>query len=457
MPDPSPTPLRVAVLADSDTRWKWGALTARRLAPASTVHGYLLWGRATPTERQLAEIGAEADHLREVSAVDFLADLGERAHTDAARAAGKEPFDVLILACVGGTIQAMLHGLARAWRTADRRPAVVTGYVGVVYEKLPDGLLLRHGADLVLANSPYDAARFRAVYDGVRADSSAVTECALPFLDGRAYDPGPAERGERPFRVVFAVQPSVPAGRKDRAYLLERAMEHARRHPEREVVLKLRSKPSEHTTHIEELPYQRLAERARGERPSNFRLAYGNMGEILNETDLLVTVSSTAALESLHRSVPTALLSDLGIREPLGNHYFIGSGCFASWDELDAGHLPRPEPAWLAEQGVGVPHEGAFAAARARLDALLERREDGGLPPLTPYYTARTAPGYLPGVLARHGLDVKGEPAAGHQDAPAAEAGMRAASRRLLRRTARGAYRAGVQRVAPLIRRWGQL
>ncbi|ARQ68948.1 DUF6716 putative glycosyltransferase [Streptomyces marincola] len=453
MPDSSPTPLRVAVLADSDTRWKWGALTARRIAPESTVHGYLLWGRATPTERQLAEIGADADELSEVSAADFLADLGRRAHGDS----GAEPFDILVLACVGGTIQAMLHGLARAWRTADTRPAVVTGYVGVVYEKLPDGLLLRHGADLVLANSPYDARRFRAVYDGVRADSSAVTECALPFLDGRAYDPGPAERGERPYRVVFAVQPSVPAGRNDRVYLLDRAVAHARRHPEREVILKLRSKPSEHTTHIEELPYQRLAERIKDDQPANFRLAYGNMGEILDETDLLVTVSSTAALESLHRSVPTAVLSDLGVREPLGNHYFIGSGCFASWDELDAGYLPEPDPEWLADQGIGTSHELAFATARGRLTELLEQRDRSGLPPLTPYYTARTAPGYLPGVLARHGLDIKGEPKAGHRSAEAQQDGMRAASRRLLRRTARGAYRAGVQRVAPIIRRWGQL
>ncbi len=440
------------MLADSDTRWKWGALTARRIAPESTVHGYLLWGRATPTERQLEEIGADADELSEVSAADFLAELGERAHDG-----GREPFDVLVLACVGGTIQAMLHGLARAWRTADRRPVVVTGYVGVVYEKLPDGLLLRHGADLILANSRYDAKRFRAVYDGVRADSAAVTECALPFLDGRPYDPEPARRGERPFRVVFAVQPSVPASRKDRSYLLDRAMEHARRFPDREVILKLRSKPSEHTTHIEELPYQRLAERAKEEQPPNFRLAYGNMGEILDETDLLVTVSSTAALESLHRHIPTVVLSDLGIREQLGNHYFIGSGCFASWDELDAGYLPRPEPEWLAEQGIATPHEHSFATARGRLAGLLDQRSQAGLLPLAPYYTVRTAPGYLPGVLARHGLDAKGEPKEGHQATGGTQAGMRAASRRLLRRTARGAYRAGVQRVAPLIRRWGQL
>jgi hypothetical protein len=430
-----------------------------------------LRGRATPTARQLAETGVQADELREIDAVDFLAELGDRAHSGGAHGGARKPYDVLVLSCVGGTIQAMLHGLVRAWESADRRPVVVTGYVGVVYEKLADGLLLRHGADLILANSPHDAKRFRAVYEGVRADSSAVTECVLPFLGGSGYDPDAVARGERPYRVVFAVQPSVPDGRKERAYLLGRAIEHARRHPEREVVLKLRSRPGEHTTHVEELPYQRLADRLKDEQPPNFRLAYGNMGEVLDGTDLLVTVSSTAALESLQRGIPTVVLSDLGIREPLGNHYFIGSGCFASWDELDDGHLPEPAPEWLADQGISPAEHtstehssteqasgsGNFDIARGRLAELLGQARRSGLPALAPYYTARTAPEYLPRILARHGLDAKGDPIGAPRTAAGPGSGLRRASRTLLRRTARGAYRAGVQRVAPIIRRWGQL
>ena len=236
----------------------------------------------------------------------------------------------------------MLHGLARVWEGRAARPVVVTGYVGVVYEKLADGLLLRHGADLVLANSRQDAERFRAVYEGVGADASAVTEVALPFLGGAPY------AGEHdPYTVVFAAQPSVPDSRKDRTYLLDRLIRHARKHPEREVLLKLRSKPGEHTTHIEELPYQKLVQRL--DPPANFRLVYGNMGEVLDRTDLLVTVSSTAALESLHRRIPTVVLTDLGVREALGNHHFVGSGCLASWDQLDDGHRPG------ARRGVGLP------------------------------------------------------------------------------------------------------
>ena len=384
----------MAVLADSDTRWKWGALTADRVAPREIrLDGFLLRGRATPTARQLGEVGVRADSLREVTAVEFL------------RAMREESYDVLVLALVGGGVQAMLHGLKRVWEDRPDRPVVVTGYVGVVYEKLADGLLLRHGADLVLANSRQDAERFRAVYEGVGADAGSVTEVALPFLGGDAYtgehDPS-AKQGRRPYTVVFAAQPSVPDSRRDRTYLLNRLVEHARRHPEREVLLKLRSRPGEHTTHIEELPYQKLAQRQ--DLPANFSLVYGHMGEVLDHTDLLVTVSSTAALESLHRRIPTVILTDLGIREALGNHHFVGSGCLASWDQLDAGHRPGPDPEWVARQGVAAEgsYATAFDSARERIAALLGR--PGGLPPLTPYYTPVTAPGYLPGILARHHL-----------------------------------------------------
>ncbi|MBL1105774.1 hypothetical protein JK361_14475 [Streptomyces sp. 5-8] len=442
MPASATKSLRVAVLADSDTRWKWGALTAQRLTPAAAevrLDGYLLRGRATPTARQLGEVGVQADSLREVTGVEFLS------------AMTGEPYDVLVLALVGGGVQAMLHGLRAAWGSG-KRPVVVTGYVGVVYEKLADGLLLRHGADLVLANSRHDADRFRSVYEGVGADASSVTEVALPFLGGAPY-----AGGHDPFTVVFAAQPSVPDNRTDRAYLLDRLIGHARKHPEREVLLKLRSKPGEHTTHIEELPYQKLVQGK--DLPANFRLVYGHMGEVLDRTDLLVTVSSTAALEALHRRIPTAVLTDLGVREVLGNHHFTGSGCLASWEQLDAGHRPVPDEEWVARQGVAAggassgagSYATAFDTARERIAKLLDR--PGGLPPLNPYYTTETAPGYLPGILARHHLGPDGVPLPG---APAADKAP-GPVRQIVRRAARGAYRHGVQRVAPVIRRMGEL
>ncbi|WP_329456029.1 DUF6716 putative glycosyltransferase [Streptomyces sp. NBC_01497] len=444
MPSRTSHAVRVAVLADSDTRWKWGALTARRIVPGGRtveLSGFLLRGRATPTARQLAEVGAEASDVREITGNAFLSFLAEEQDE-------RGGYDLIVLALVGGGVQAMLHGIAAL--DLARRPVVVTGYVGVVYEKLADGLLLRHGADVVLANSRHDAHRFRDVYEGVGADASCVTEAALPFLGGARYEPV-----EGRDTVVFAAQPSVPVTREDRAYVLRRLIEHARLHPRREVLLKLRSKVGEQTTHVEEFPYQRLAEKVPGGLPSNFRLVYGNMGDVLDGTDLLVTVSSTAALEALHRRIPTAILTDLGIREPLGNHHFVGSGCLASFDHLDSGQKPRADAVWADRQGVAADgsYAAAFDQARARVATLLD---DPALPPIAPYYTRTTAPGYLPQLLARHRLDPDGRPLAPGA-APAGSSGMRRAVRQAVRGAARGAYRHGVQRVAPVIRRMGEL
>lgn len=271
-----------------------------------------------------------------------------------------------------------------------------------------------------------------------------MTECALPFLGGEPYT-----GGADPYTVTFAAQPSVPDTAADRDYLLGRLVRHAESHPDRKVLLKLRSKPGEHTTHIEEIPYQKLAQRR--ELPANFRLVYGNMGEVLDRTDLLVTVSSTAALESLHRRIPTALLTDLGVREALGNHHFTGSNCLVSWDQLDAGVRPEPDAGWLARQGVAADgtYESAFDGARARVAELL----DADRPALAPYYSRTTAPGYLPRILARHHLGPDGSPLPG---APAADRAP-GPVRQVVRRAARGAYRHGVQRVAPVIRRMGEL
>ncbi|MFD0152708.1 DUF6716 putative glycosyltransferase [Streptomyces sp. NPDC127132] len=439
MPASTNEAVRVAVLADSDTRWKWGALTARRITTATAEPtGFVLRGRATPTPRQLAETGVSTTTPREVTGADFL-----RAVRDAEERG--EGYDVLVLALVGGTVRAVLQGLADL--ALERRPVIVTGYVGVVYEKLTDGLLLRHGADVVLANSRHDAERFRAVYEGVGAGSDSVVEAALPFLGGAPHTP---EAGRD--TLVFAAQPSVPATRAERTYVLRRLIDHARLHPGREVLLKLRSKPGEHTTHLEEYPFQKLVRDL--DPPANFRLVYGHMGEVLDRTDLLVTVSSTAALEALHRRIPTAILTDVGVREALGNHHFVGSGLLTSFEALDKGLVPTPDETWLARQGVaaggpptpsgvgGGSYERAFDAARDRVTELLALP---ALPPITPYYTAETAPGYLPGILARHRLDVTAQ--------EPRESGLR----RIVRDAARGAYRHGVQRVAPVIRRLGEL
>ncbi len=427
----SSTTWDIHVVADSDTRWKWGSALAHQVTGEgiSRVHGHLLDGRASPNERQLDDIGAATVSMTRGGLVDVLQDLAD---TEA---------EIVVLACVGGTIQSLLHGLAQAWQGRHSRPVVVTGYVGVVYERAVDGLLLRAGADIVLANCAADARTFSAVYEAVGADPGSIVRTALPFLSDAPHDPTAAGR-TRPFTVTFVAQPSVPETLAERRYAMEQVVEHAHRHPDREVLVKLRGRRGEQTTHSEPYHYAKLLPESK--LPRNVHFAYGSMSEVLDRTDLCVTVSSTAALEAMHRGIPVGILTDFGLREVLGNHVFVPSGALVSWPELHDGAVPKTDPAWSADNGVG--DFDAWGEVRAQLRRLTAQHDS--LPPLRPRYTPENAGAYLPGLLARHGLRPDGTALGGNHDRRAR------LTRRVLRAAARQVYRAGTTRVEPALRRW---
>ncbi len=419
---------RALVLADSDSRWKWAALVARKLAPDYAIDARFLYTSTTPNERQIAEVGVVPDTSRVVTYGELVDDP---ALADA---------DVVIFGTIGGTVLSLLHSFGMAWDGMTKRPITVSGYVGVVYENLVDGLLLRIGSDLVLANCSHDARQFRDIYDSVGADPDSVVESGLPFIGGTPYDSTAAGR-DRPFTVCFAVQPTVPNTRATRAQMLEKLQRHARLHPDREVLIKLRNQPGEAVTHFERHSYATLFEEL-PEPPPNLKVIYGDMGEALDRTDLLVTVSSTAAMEAIHRGIPTAILTDYGVREAHGNHYFVQSGCLASWAQLDEGLVPTADTRWAASRGIG--QRDPFLTARARLRLLRARPT---LPRVRPYYTPQNAADYLESLLSRRGLGLSGRPL------PMSLASEPTAVRRLIRRGAGGLYRVGRKKVAPVIRR----
>ncbi len=430
---PSVAAMKVVVLADTDSRWKWGLLTARQLFPASVPVGLLLHSLRGPSAQQLADSGVEQQPTIVESIPGFVAseDL--------------DAVDVIVLALPGGGVQAVLHGLARRWTTPGRRPVVISGYVGVVYEKHVEGLLLRAGSDVILANSPADAESFRTMLAGAGQDPSVVLPTVLPFL-GQADS---ARETGTLFTVTFAAQPGVPGPRTDREFVIRRLIRHATLHPEREVLLKVRARVGEHTTHREDHPYQLLGPRLGVEKPANLHVVHGNMGEVLDRTDLLVTVSSTAAVEAMHRGIPTAILTDFGLKERLGNHYFLGSGCLASFSDLDAGATPRVDPEWARNRGIGP--SDAVERAQEHVAALAA---DDVRPPLRPGYTMDNAAAMLPDLLGRYGLSAYGRELE-TDDERASDLPL--AVRSLVSRAARTAYRQGVYTVAPTLRRLARL
>ncbi|CAM5273913.1 hypothetical protein SHIRM173S_00006 [Streptomyces hirsutus] len=99
----------------------------------------------------------------------------------------------------------------------------------------------------------------------------------------------------------------------------------------------------------------------------------------------------------------------------------------------------------------GEAYGRAFDTARARIAELLDRPGDLPRRPRTTRPSPRpaTCPACSPAITsARTAPRCPGTPAAGKEPGPV---------RQIVRRAARGAYRHGVQRVAPVIRRMGEL
>ena len=181
---------------------------------------------------------------------------------------------------------------------------------------------------------------------------------------------------------MFATQDVVPGLGRERVYLLQALASLASGCPDRHIIIKPRGAPGEKTLHTEKHHLaDLLARELRGMAPPNLLVEYGPLSDFLAFAGLLATVSSTAALEALAAGVPAAILTDLGIKESLGNHYFLGSGMYSSILELKNGRVPMPAPRWLRANGLGGC-ESLAALDTAIAEILSDWRAGGTLPPL---------------------------------------------------------------------------
>ncbi len=254
------------------------------------------------------------------------------------------------------------------------RPVLISGLPGMALPATDLGVAYRRWSDAFIVHSRAEAAAYRDRFTDRGADPRIVLS-RLPFLrDGEAAG--------KVRRVVFAPQSIVPAVRQQRLAVLAGLADVAAAGDE--VVIKLRARAGERQTHNENHPYEVLwrAEHHRlGHPHAALRFVDGPMHTWLTPDAALVTVSSTAALESLALGLPTVLVSDFGIAEELLNEPFAGSGCLAPLvdvPDLLARGGPRPDPDWLEQNYLHtapseLPRAVAELAAARRAGALPAR------------------------------------------------------------------------------------
>ena len=358
----STMPARTAILvAAFDSQLKWAGAIRRSLESRGFSCLTIIPSdiRNSISDSQLADCGASA-----VSYMPWAQLMNESVSVD-----------VVVLALHGPQVRKFCHELFDLVAlTGAAPPVTITGWVGVIIEKIVAGYLDRYAADIVAVNSHSDLATFSEVARNLQLPTDNLLLCGLPLLPGK-YRPAPVDGPIK--TVMFADQPTVPQTREDRLYLYQRLLAYARAHPDRDVVLKPRHRIGEDTFH--RMRFHPEALLSGMSRPPNFSIDYTPVSERLADLDLMLTVSSTAALEAVGAGVCTAFIADLDVREQLGNHIFLKSGLLRTFDQLERDEIGIPAKNWLRDYFFDT--NGATPAEQLSDRALeLTLRDDRGRP-----------------------------------------------------------------------------
>lgn len=343
-------PRSALLIAAYDSQLKWCAGIRNELeARGFECHVAVPRTRSALSGRQISDAGFE--HMRLRSWPELI--------EDSLRS------DVVVCALSGPMTQRLSIDLSEASGPGAPGPVLVSGWVGIIIEKITAGYLDRAGTDVVAVNSAHDLAYFRRTAGTLGLPDDNLVLSGLPFLSS---DPEP-ERGGEIQRVLFADQPTVPASRAERLHVYRRLIDYALEHPDREVVLKPRHRPGEDTFHrMAHHPADLLKDE---ELPANFRIDYTPIGTQLPNVDLLITMSSTACLEAIDHGCRVALVLDLGVHERYGNQVLLDSGLLRTFDEIKKDEIGIPEPVWL-DGYFGDRTQPAKQTITDRVEELLE-------------------------------------------------------------------------------------
>lgn len=347
-------PLRVVAIADADSYVKWaGAL----LDSVPQADGRIVLLRTPLT------VSAEQEQSALAGTRFGTADVTRLPYPALAAWLSHERPDVVVLAGRGPFVRLVLQQVDRV----HPRPVVVSGLPGISIPAQRGAVAYRRETDLFLVHSHREHRAFRDLAGRVGAELRFGV-ATLPFA---ARAPQLRAGGTD---LVFAAQAIVPATSGQRRRMADILRRAALAHPDRRVVVKLRSRAGETETHFERDSYEELLR----VRPRNLVFSYQPMRAALARAEGLVTVSSTAAVEAIAAGVPVIALDTFGISKENLNTVFHGSGLFGGDDDVIARRFRRPAPGWLEENYF---HDPAASTWWDDVTELVALRRAGELPP----------------------------------------------------------------------------
>ncbi len=283
-----------------------------------------------------------AAHILEFEATDF-------GIVDHLMGAGIEVFGVFL---TGSDIRKFWEFTGHYFVENGRRPVIFAGYNGIVLEKFEEGLAWRCGYDFIAMNSPADHRRATRFLEQLR-EPEVSSLATIGIRRGRENRPLQIANSTKK-QIVFAEQVIFPAKQSEKFYLYGHLVRLAASNPQWEIVIRPRTLPEDVTFHRQRMHISEFLGR-HFRLPSNLTISYQPLNELLEHATALISVSSTAFFDAITKNVPAFVISDFGLKNSYGTHYFHGSGCLINLgdlenlDEFDFSILPDED--WLLESG----------------------------------------------------------------------------------------------------------
>ena len=267
--------------------------------------------------------------------------------------------DALILGLDGRRSRDALLQLHGAWSHSTSRPRLISAYPGILFRFALEGMLDRSGADLLCLNSQQDLSLYQKGCAALGLDSSNAVVTGLPIL-WRTHPR--TEFPEKP-SIVFFEQPSIPVHPLQRRFVCEQLGDLSAAWPNHAVIFKPRTSSIESTLHRRHGEMASVID-TMSHQHSNLKLSFKPVTQLLRKCGCAITVSSTAALESMAMGISTRIVGDLGVTETLGNHFFADSGAIANFSAIrDNPFEVLHDNTWLQDQGWNPNGDSRFVEA----------------------------------------------------------------------------------------------
>ncbi|MBL6798959.1 MAG: hypothetical protein ISQ53_09180 [Synechococcus sp. BS307-5m-G39] len=214
----------------------------------------------------------------------------------------------------------------------------------------------RLGYDLICLSGPRDREAMERMLKGSPFAGQRTVLTGLHRQN--TSDQALLSQEQRRKQLVFAEQVVMPSDNTERGEMVRILADLARRSPDWEVLIKPRIAPGESTFHAVAVHISSTLKQTLGCPPTNLKLDYRPLPQLLLQSRLLATVSSTAFFDALDMGCKPVVMGDFGMNPANGSHVFAGSGVWRTLDaveDLDAldQELPEPDANWLAWMGYG--------------------------------------------------------------------------------------------------------